>query len=53
MHLQEWIVIYQDNFEYLAEINVLVSIIINISRECNFTNEWQIHNIQNCFKAFA
>ena len=46
IHLQEWLVIYQNNFEYLAEINVLVSIIIKISRECNLTNESRIHNIR-------
>ena len=46
IHLQEWIGIYQDNFEHLAEINVLVSIIIKISRECDLTNESQIHNIR-------
>ena len=46
IHLQEWIIIYQNNFEYLAEINVVVSIIIKISRKCNWTNESQIHNIR-------
>ena len=51
IHLQEWILIYQDNFEYFAEINVLVSIIFKISRECNLTNESQIHNIcENIFQ---
>ena len=45
------IVIYQDNFEYLAAINVLVSGIIKISREFNLTNESQIHNIrENIFQ---
>ena len=55
-----WIVIYQDDFEYLAAINVLVSNIIKISREFNLTNENQIHNIREnifqgneCFKAFV
>ena len=46
MNLQEWIVIYQDDFEHLAEINILVSIIIKISRECNLANANQIHNIR-------
>ena len=41
-----WIVIYHDDFEYLAAINVLVSNIIKISREFNLTNESQIHNIR-------
>ena len=27
IHLREWILIYQDNFEYFTEINVIVSII--------------------------
>ena len=42
IHLQEWIFTYQDNFE----INVLVSVIFKISRECNLTDEIQIHNIR-------
>ena len=46
IHLQEGIVIYHNNFEYLAEINVLVSITIKISRELSLTNESQIHNIR-------
>ena len=46
MNLQEWIVIYQDDFEHLPEVNVLVSIIIKISKECNLTNANQIHNIR-------
>ena len=51
IHLQEWILIYADNFEYFAEIKVLVSIIFKISRECNLTNESQIHNIcENIFQ---
>ena len=51
IHLQESTVICKDNFEYLAEINVLVSIIIKISRECNFTNASQIYNIrENIFQ---
>ena len=37
IYLQELIFIYQDNFEYFAEINVLVSVIFKISRECNLT----------------
>ena len=42
---------YQNNVEYFAEINVLVSIIIKISREFNLTNESQIHNIcKNIFQ---
>ena len=44
-YFQEWIFIYQDNFEYFAEINVLVSIIFKISRKYDLTNESQIHNI--------
>ena len=37
--------------EYFAEINVLVSVISKISRECNMTNERQIHNIcENIFQ---
>ena len=39
IYLQEWILFYQDNFEYFAGINVLVSVIFKISRECNLTNE--------------
>ena len=51
IHLQEWILIYQDNFEYFAEINVLVSIIFKISREFNLANKSQIHNIcENIFQ---
>ena len=51
IHLQEWIFIYQDNIEYFAEINVLISVIPKISRECNMTNERQIHNIcENIFQ---
>ena len=47
IHLQELIFTYQDNFE----INVLVSVIFKISRECNLTDEIQIHNIrENRFK---
>ena len=46
MNLQEWIVIYQDNFEYLAEINNLISIIIKTSGEYNLINESQIQNIR-------
>ena len=50
IHLQEWILIYQENFEYFAKINVLVWIIFKISRECNLTNESQIHGIcENIF----
>ena len=46
--------ISQNNFKYLAEINVLVSIIIKISRECNSNNESQIHNIcENIFQGNA
>ena len=42
----------QDNFEYLAD--VLVSIIIKISRENNLTNESQIHDIRgNALKLIA
>ena len=51
IYLQEWILIYQDNFEYFAEINVLVSIVFKMSRECNLTNESQIYNIcENIFQ---
>ena len=51
IHLQEWLFISQYNFEYLTEINVLVSIFFKISRECNLTNESQIHNIrENIFR---
>ena len=51
IHSQEWIFTYQDNFEYFAEINVLVSIFFKNSRECNFTNESQIQNIcKNIFQ---
>ena len=51
IHLQEWILIYQDNFEYFAEINVIVSIIFKILRECNLTNKSQIYNIyENIFQ---
>ena len=51
IHLQEWILIYQDNFEYFAEINVIVSIIFKILRECNLTNESQIYDIcKNIFQ---
>ena len=32
IYLPEWIFIYQDNFEYMVEINVLVSIVFKISR---------------------
>ena len=35
---------YQDNFEHLADLNVLVSIIFKISRENNLTSESQIHD---------
>ena len=42
IHLQEWIFTYQDNFE----INALVSVIFKISRECNLTDEIQIHNMR-------
>ena len=44
IHFQEWILIYQDNFEYFAEINIIVSIIFKILRDCNLTNESQICN---------
>ena len=51
IHLQEWIFIYQDDFEYFTEINVHVSIFFKISREFNLTNERQIHNIcENIFQ---
>ena len=51
IHLQEWIAFFRDNFEYLTEINDLISIIIKISRECNLTNESQILNIrENIFQ---
>ena len=50
-YFQELIFIYQDNFEYFAEINVLLSIIFKISGEYNLTNESQIHNIcENIFQ---
>ena len=49
IHLQERIFIYQDNFEYLAGVKILVSIIFKISRECNLTNESQIHNSRKIF----
>ena len=39
IHMQECIFIYEDNFKYFAEINVLISIIFKISRGCNLTNE--------------
>ena len=45
--LPEWVFIYQENFE----INVLVSIVFNISRERNLTNESQIHDtLKNIFQ---
>ena len=51
IHLQELIFIYQNNFEYLTEINVLVSIIFKILRECYSINESQIRNIrENIFQ---
>ena len=36
---------YQDNFDYLADLNVLASIIFKISRENKLSNESQIHDI--------
>ena len=51
IHLKELILIYQDNFEYFAEINVIVSIIFKILREYNLSNESQICNIsENIFQ---
>ena len=48
IHLQEWIFTYQDDFE----INVLVSVIFKISRECNLTDESQIQDIhENGFQS--
>ena len=45
---------YQDNFEHLADLNVLVSIIFKISRENNLTNESQIYDIRgNIFRGNA
>ena len=52
MHLQECIVIYQNNFEQLAEVNI--SIIIKISRKYNLTNENQFQNVrENIFQGNA
>ena len=52
IHLQECIVIYQNNFEQLAEVNI--SIIIKISRKYNLTNENQFQNVrENIFQGNA
>ena len=51
INLLKLTIIYQDNFEYLAEINVLVSIIIKISKECNF-DQWK-SNPQYPWKYFS
>ena len=45
---------YQDNFEHLADLNFLVSIIFKVSRENNLTNESQIQDIRgNIFRGNA
>ena len=50
INLLEWIVIYQNNFEFLVKIIVLVSINERILRECTWTNESQTHkNHENIF----
>ena len=54
IHFQESVFIYQDNFELLIKVNVPVSIIFKISRECNLTNERQIRHIrENIFQESA
>ena len=45
VHLQKFIFIFSGNSEYLAEINVFVSVIFKISTEFNLANGSQIHNI--------
>ena len=38
---------YQHNFEYLVEINVLVSVIFKIAREFNLNNESKLIETDN------